>query len=190
MNKEDRYRETPLQEITLNKEHNTPFILDIGGGGEGYIGQLYGNKVVAIDKSKSELEETQNEALKIVMDGTQLTFLDSSFEVVTLFYSLMYMDENTKKDVLKEAVRVLKENGIVDIWDMHIPVYDGSDKDIIIGRLKVNCDGEITETGYGVIMENRQQSLETLQMLLEDLGLSKRICKASDISLRLQYVKS
>ena len=34
-------------------------ILDIGGGGEGVIGQLYGEQVVAIDNSQEELDEVE-----------------------------------------------------------------------------------------------------------------------------------
>ena len=48
------------------------FILDIGGGGEGIISRLNGRQVVAIDPSSSELEETKNEGLKVVMDATDL----------------------------------------------------------------------------------------------------------------------
>ncbi|MDH5201498.1 MAG: hypothetical protein OEW93_11465, partial [Candidatus Bathyarchaeota archaeon] len=48
------------------------FILDIGGGGEGIIGKLNGRQVVSIDLSAGELEETDNESLKIVMDATDL----------------------------------------------------------------------------------------------------------------------
>jgi len=51
------------------------FILDIGGGGEGIIGRLNGEQVVAIDKRLDELEETDNDALKIVMDESFLGFL-------------------------------------------------------------------------------------------------------------------
>lgn len=42
--------------IRLQKKLNGS-ILDIGGGGEGVIGQLYGQQVVAIDKLQEELDE-------------------------------------------------------------------------------------------------------------------------------------
>ena len=34
-------------------------ILDIGGGGEGVIGRLYGRQVVAIDNRQEELDEAR-----------------------------------------------------------------------------------------------------------------------------------
>ena len=42
--------------ITLKKEL-TGSILDIGGGGEGIIGRLYGSRVTAIDNREEELDE-------------------------------------------------------------------------------------------------------------------------------------
>jgi len=42
------------------------FILDIGGGGEGIIGLINGRKVISIDLLKNELEETNNDSLKII----------------------------------------------------------------------------------------------------------------------------
>ncbi|UCC20818.1 MAG: hypothetical protein JSV62_05935, partial [Promethearchaeota archaeon] len=42
-------------------------VLDLGGGGEGIIGQLKGEQVVAIDPNKKELEEAKStKDLKIV----------------------------------------------------------------------------------------------------------------------------
>ena len=35
-------------------------ILDIGGGGEAIIGQMYGDRVTAIDNRQEELEEAPN----------------------------------------------------------------------------------------------------------------------------------
>ena len=68
------------------------FILDIGGGGEGIIGRLNGREVVAIDLSSEELEETENDALKIVMDATDLRFVPSTFAAATSFFTLLYVD--------------------------------------------------------------------------------------------------
>ena len=48
------------------------FILDLGGGGEGIVGKLNGRQVVAIDTSVEELQETKNDAWKVVMDATDL----------------------------------------------------------------------------------------------------------------------
>ncbi len=101
------------------------FILDIGGGGEGVIGQLRGKDVVAIDFRKEELLEASDGPLKIIMDAKDLKFLDESFKTATAFFSLMYLKE--KEDQLKvfrEVARVLKPGGKFHIWEIdlaHIP---------------------------------------------------------------------
>ena len=66
-------------------------ILDIGRSCRGTIGRVKPKQVVAIDISPSELKEAPADFLKIVMDATDLKFLDGSFGTVTAFYSLMYM---------------------------------------------------------------------------------------------------
>ena len=62
--------------LTLNRELNGK-ILDIGGGGEGVIGRLYTNQVVAIDIRQEELDEAPTGFEKILMDATQLDFKDN-----------------------------------------------------------------------------------------------------------------
>ena len=63
------------QEVVVNHFDAAGLILDIGGGGEGVIGQLKGNQVIAIDPNKRELEEAANGPLKIVMDAADFSFL-------------------------------------------------------------------------------------------------------------------
>ena len=43
-------------------------ILDIGGGGEAIIGQMYGDRVTAIDNRQEELDEAPNCCTKLLMD--------------------------------------------------------------------------------------------------------------------------
>ena len=47
-------------------------ILDIGGGGEGIIGQLKGDLVIAIDPNSRELEEAPEGGFKIEMNAKDL----------------------------------------------------------------------------------------------------------------------
>jgi len=124
-------------------------ILDICGGGEGIIGKLNGRRVVAIDISERELEETQNEALKIVMDTTDLKFLSKSFEICTAFFSLMYIPRNQHLKVFEEVYRVLKNNGRFFIWDVKIIERHKKYKDFVV-LLRVKLPSEEIETGYGV----------------------------------------
>jgi hypothetical protein len=45
--------------------------------------------VIAIGGRMDELEETKNDALKIVMDMKELNFLDRTFSTVTAFFTFM-----------------------------------------------------------------------------------------------------
>ena len=69
------------------KEKLTGSILDIGGGGEAVIGQIYKDRVTAIDNCKEELEEAPDCCSKQLMDATELSFPDDSFDNVTFFYT-------------------------------------------------------------------------------------------------------
>lgn len=46
-------------------------ILDVGGGGEGVIGRLYGQSVTAIDNCREELDEAPCGCRKLVMDASR-----------------------------------------------------------------------------------------------------------------------
>ena len=125
------------------------FILDIGGGGEGIIGRLNGRDVVAIDLSIRELEETENESLKLVMDAADLKFLPSSFAATTSFFTLLYVDREKQEKVFNEVHRVLEEGGRFLIWDVAIPErVEG--KSFFLVRLEITLPDEKVDAGYGV----------------------------------------
>ncbi|TFG48296.1 MAG: class I SAM-dependent methyltransferase, partial [Anaerolineales bacterium] len=81
----------PQVDWELEKFEHEGFVLDIGGGGEGVIGQLLDKDVVAIDFRKEELLEAADGPLKIIMDARELKFLDDSFQTASAFFSLMYI---------------------------------------------------------------------------------------------------
>jgi ubiquinone/menaquinone biosynthesis C-methylase UbiE len=155
------------------------FILDIGGGGEGVIGQLKGKQVIAIDSNQNELLEAADGPLKIVMDAKHLKFFDSTFNLVTAFYSLMYMTTKDHKRVFGEVFRVLKEKGIFKIWDVQLTRRESVDKpgfavpvEVILPNIKINtCYGscwlkesydldyyiEIARsTGFSIVVKNQR----------------------------------
>ena len=89
MGAEDDYYLFEPVELEVEDFPSEGYILDIGGGGEGVIGRLKGQDVIAIDQRQEELEDAAEGPLKIVMDARELKFLNESFTTVTAFFSLM-----------------------------------------------------------------------------------------------------
>jgi ubiquinone/menaquinone biosynthesis C-methylase UbiE len=152
------------QSIEMNPIETDGFVLDIGGGGEGIIGKLNGRKVTAIDKRTDELEKTNNDSLKIVMDVTDMKFLPSSFEVVTSFFSLMYIKNIDHSKVFQEVHKVMKNGGKFFIWDVSIPPKN-IDKSIFVIPLEIILPNDIIETGYGTKWDNKEQNLQYFKEL-------------------------
>lgn len=124
-------------------------ILDLGGGGEGVIGRIKHEQVVAIDLSRDELQQAPTGPLKLVMDAHELAFPDESFETVTAFFSMMFIDPAWHAFVFIEAFRVLKPRGRFLLWDVHLPSRKGVDKRLVAFMLSARLPHEIIKTGYG-----------------------------------------
>ncbi|MHA1746679.1 MAG: class I SAM-dependent methyltransferase [Promethearchaeota archaeon] len=180
------------QEITvLDFNCAESWILDIGGGGEGIIGQIKGKQVVAIDLQKRELEETRNEALKIVMDARDLQFLDETFETITAFFTLMYIAGKRidLEQIFHEIVRVLKPGGKLLVWDVIFDPPEFVDKKIIAFHLKVNLpDGTVNQTGYGAKMH--AQKMEDFVNLADINGLTLVRKEVADQVYFLEFQKT
>jgi SAM-dependent methyltransferase len=140
--------EFPYTSINLNRLPVSDRILDIGGGGEGVIGQLMGDQVVAIDRSRAELEEAPQGGLKIVMDAVELKFLDGTFSAVSFFYSLMYVPHEFHKRIFEEVFRVLKPGGFIYLWDVNLSECVDPNKDGFCVFLKIKLPDREIQTGY------------------------------------------
>lgn len=187
---EERVIQSTLHTIQLLPEYEGNLILDIGGGGEGIIGKLYGNNVVSIDLRKEELIECDNESLKIVMDAKELQFLDNTFDTVTSFYTMMYMTRATQDKAISEVYRVLKPGGLFEIWDAQIPKYDGTIKDIFVSNLNINMPGrEPICTGYGVLMDEFGQDEAAIKQIAISKGFKNFDCDREDGHFNLKFEK-
>ena len=148
---EDNVAFFDTQTVQVHDFASSGFVLDIGGGGEGIIGILKGQDVIALDLRKEELEEAPPGPLKIVMDARELQFLDDAFATATAFFSLMYLkSRDDQYKVLTEVFRVLQPGGQFLIWDVSVPQRpEGEDRDIYAAMLQVKVGDRTVETGYG-----------------------------------------
>lgn len=144
-------------------------ILDIGGGGEGVIGQLYGEQVVAVDNRQEELDGAPDCCHKVLMDATAMTFADNFFDNVTSFYTLMFMSEAAQQQALREAARVVKPNGAIHIWDCNI---DSAYPDPFCIDIEVLLPDRKIKTTYGVG-----------KLDIQNLGTIKEMCKQAGLQI-------
>ncbi len=146
-------------------------ILDIGGGGEGVIGQLKGTQVIAIDLIKRELEDAPaGPLLKIVMDARDLKFLDKIFPTATVFFTFMFISPSDHGQVFKEISRVLIPGGRLLIWDVVFPKESASQQIYVLYPLHIRLPEKEINTGYGVKVVEGGQGLAHFLDLAGETG--------------------
>jgi len=158
------------QEFDLTTFDAPGAILDIGGGGEGVIGQLKPDQVIAIDVSRDELEGAPAGPLKIVMDASDLKFVDESFDTATSFCTLMYIDEKVHERVFEEMFRVLTPGGSFHIWDIAIPRRTNDTKEKALFPVSVKMPGDDVSTAYGVRRRDMDLHLDYYMGLARKAG--------------------
>jgi len=155
----------PKLEVVVPDFRAEGLILDIGGGGEGVIGQLKGKQVVAVDLSKRELEDAPGEPLlKIVMDARDLKFLDKTFDTATVFFTFMYIAPADHAKVFQEIRRVLRPSGRLMIWDVVFPPKADPSKPRVMYPLHIRLPGKEINTGYGVRIAEGQGADHFLEL--------------------------
>jgi SAM-dependent methyltransferase len=141
----------PALEVTVPDFPAEGLILDIGGGGEGVIGQLKGKQIIAVDLLKQELVDAPaGPLLKIVMDARDLKFLDKTFPTVTVFFTFMYINPTDHAKVFQEIHRVLAPGGRLLIWDVVFPPKTDPKEDSVSYPLRIHLPQKDIRTGYGV----------------------------------------
>ena len=158
------------QQVVVEDFDSSGFVLALGGGGEGIIGRLKGSRVVAIDTDRGELEEAPEGPLKIVMDARDLKFLDGSFEVVTSFFTLMYLEKSDHRQIFEEAWRVLVPGGRFLIWGASVPARPDDGKDVLVVPVTVRLPAAEVETGYGVVWPEEPFGLTDYLELAKRVG--------------------
>lgn len=170
MHQDERMFAIDVQNVNLTEFRQEGRVLDIGGGGEGIIGQVLGERVIAIDNRSDELEEAPEGPLKIIMDARELKFLNKTFDGITSFFTLMYIEKQYHHKVFEEIHRVLKDEGEFVIWDVTIPQYPGGIKDIILAPLEIKLNDKKVTTTYGVMWNKAEQDVKYYIELGEKVG--------------------
>ena len=170
MNQNERIFSIEVQNVDLKEFSPKGKVLDIGGGGEGIIGQVLGEKLISIDTRSDELEEAPEGPLKIIMDARDLRFLDNTLDLVTSFFTMMYIDYHDHLKVFEEIYRVLKAEGEFVIWDVIIPQYPGGIKDLFLVPLEIGLKDINIKTTYGIRWNQAGQDLEYYMDLGRKVG--------------------
>jgi ubiquinone/menaquinone biosynthesis C-methylase UbiE len=165
-------------------------ILDLGGGGEGVIGQLRGRQVVAVDIRKGELDDAPAGPVKIVADARSLPFPDASFEAATAFFFLMYVPAADRPAVLREAHRVLVPGGSLRIWDVAIPAPGERAAKTFVVPVCAKLPDRAIHTAYGVPWRGREMTAASLAQLLREAGFVVNALEESSKTLHVVAAKS
>jgi len=169
---EDKFFILDSQEIVIEDFKTEGYVLDIGGGGEGIIGRLKSDRVVAVDIRADELNEAPEGPLKILMNAQDLKFLDESFNTITAFFSLMYLKQRDHlQAVFREIHRVLRPGGSFYVWDVDIPERPETDKEVFLVRLKIAVGDEVIETGYGQRWPEEPRGITYYEALAREVEL-------------------
>ena len=119
--------ENPVYEISIvlsNIDLSKKSVLEIGCGTIPHAKLLapYCKSYVAIDKNQNKVKDAiiNNTLEKLgvrIMDGTDLEYVDQSFDVVFMFHCLHEVAIEDQGSIIKEIYRVLKKNGYLFIID-------------------------------------------------------------------------
>lgn len=115
----------PIRKIVLAElaEHKDSLIIDLCCGTGNQLKVLEKNKFTALhclDLSESMLEIAQHGTSKIKIyqaDATKTDFADNTFDVGIISFAIHEKDRLTQEDLLKEAHRIIKQDGVLLIVD-------------------------------------------------------------------------
>ena len=149
------------QEITLARIPQPGRILDLGGGGEGTIGKLEGERVVAIAPMYPERfqAEAASGPLKILMDARELKFLEGTFPLATSFFTLMYIPGEDHEKVFTEVFRVLQPGGGFYLWEASVPECLDESTEYYVVMLQLHLPDCEIDTGYGQLWPGERRDL-------------------------------
>jgi len=155
------------------------------------IGQLKKTQVIAVDISERELVEApEGPLLKIVMDGRDLKFLDSSFPTATVFFTFMYISPSDHEKVFSEIFRVLEPGGRLLVWDAIFPEQKEEKQERAVFMLKITLPDKVINTGYGVRYPENEQGILYYKELAKKAGFEILSEREDDNWFFLEFKKT
>ena len=165
--------ERALITLTLWPLEPASLILDLCAGGEGVVARAYPGRVIGVDQQLSEIKEARvkcpADTVFVVGDATRTHFVNDTFRHVTLFFALMYVrGDEAKRDLFREAARLLRPGGRLHVWDAAVGAGAPLAAAVVHARLP---GGDIVHAGYGVRGPTEEISLSRVNDLAKDAGL-------------------
>ena len=99
------------------------------------------------------------------------------------------MPADVKQAVLRESLRVLKDGGVLEIWDTFVPKYEQGEKDIFVAAVEIVLPEETIHTQYGSLMGKEAQTDTHIRDWCTDIGLQTVDSFAKDVFFHLIYRK-
>ena len=133
--------------IVASELKSSDRVLDLGAG-TGFITlpiALKTNEVVAVDVSEKMIDALQRKAAEqrilnvtsVIMDLTELSFPDASFDVVVSSYALHHLRDDDKEQLIVSCQRWLRPGGRIVIADMMFGrLASGRDRRIALGKAR------------------------------------------------------
>jgi ubiquinone/menaquinone biosynthesis C-methylase UbiE len=145
-------------------------ILDIAAGGSGSGPKVLGEETVALDLSVSEIKdaiENQARAHWICADAKNMPFQGNLFDYAVTFAGLMYIKgEENKKQVLREALRVIRKDGKLVLVEPRIRKNSGG---FIVKFQVLNKGKTIHSTGFGIAGKEIGQTPKLIKVIADKI---------------------
>ncbi len=160
-------------------------VLDIGAGGNAVIFQCLKQDIFGLESAEEEIDVTKDKGIEELVgakihwiqgDAREMPIDDAQFDAVTSFFTCMYIrDPEDKQRLFHECYRVLKDGGMLYMWDFSI----NTDKQVFVGHMDIHLhDENVISTSYGIGGEMKEQTVDSLIEYAEQAGF---ICQARNL---------
>ena len=185
----DRIKFLPKIDLVLPALSGGGRILNLAHGGLDVIGQNAEGPVVAVNISPEELQDVSPHCLRVVMNPCDMKFLDESFQLVTAFFSMLFIGCDQYAQMFQEVHRVLAPGGRFLFWEALIPPRGDSPADIVAIPVEALTGKGLLSAGYGATWPKKPFSSRLFQGMAQDAGLERRNSKESDVMVFFEWVK-